>query len=126
MLSPGLDTHIRLGYLWACFSRLRKWRNWQTRWIQVPVAERLWGFESPLSHPRVIISLMALFLLVLLKRLPFAKRVKIQSAASGLRPTTYDLIFAHVVESPLSQTGHQLLGDPFFCGSSRTCALRKT
>src|SRR5687768_11995280 len=28
----------------------RKWRNWQTRWIQVPVPARVWGFNSPLSH----------------------------------------------------------------------------
>ena len=28
----------------------REWRNWQTRWIQVPVFERTWGFKSPLAH----------------------------------------------------------------------------
>ena len=27
-----------------------EWRNWQTRWIQVPVSERTWGFKSPLAH----------------------------------------------------------------------------
>jgi len=29
---------------------LREWRNRQTRWIQVPVSERTWGFDSPLAH----------------------------------------------------------------------------
>jgi hypothetical protein len=28
-----------------------EWRNWQTRWLQVPVAARSWGFKSPLAHP---------------------------------------------------------------------------
>ena len=28
----------------------REWRNWQTRWLQVPVPERVWGFKSPLAH----------------------------------------------------------------------------
>ena len=28
----------------------REWRNWQTRWLQVPVLERAWGFKSPLAH----------------------------------------------------------------------------
>ena len=30
----------------------REWRNWQTRWLQVPVPERVWGFKSPLAHSR--------------------------------------------------------------------------
>ena len=36
----------------AIVSRCRSgaWRNWQTRWLQVPVAERSWGFKSPLAH----------------------------------------------------------------------------
>ncbi len=28
----------------------REWRNWQTRRLQVPVSERMWGFKSPLAH----------------------------------------------------------------------------
>ena len=28
-----------------------EWRNWQTRRLQVPVSERMWGFKSPLAHP---------------------------------------------------------------------------
>jgi hypothetical protein len=28
----------------------REWRNWQTRWLQVPVLARAWGFKSPLAH----------------------------------------------------------------------------
>ena len=31
---------------------MRGWRNRQTRWIQVPVPERAWGFNSPLAHQR--------------------------------------------------------------------------
>src|SRR5689334_13231134 len=27
-----------------------EWRNWQTRRLQVPVSERMWGFKSPLAH----------------------------------------------------------------------------
>src|SRR5215207_6642729 len=30
--------------------RSGEWRNWQTRWLQVPVAARSWGFKSPLAH----------------------------------------------------------------------------
>lgn len=29
---------------------MREWRNWQTRWLQVPVLARVWGFKSPLAH----------------------------------------------------------------------------
>lgn len=31
---------------------MRGWRNRQTRWIQVPVPARAWGFNSPLAHHR--------------------------------------------------------------------------
>src|SRR5579885_2554086 len=27
-----------------------EWRNRQTRWLQVPVTARSWGFKSPLAH----------------------------------------------------------------------------
>ncbi len=30
--------------------RSGEWRNRQTRRIQVPVSERMWGFKSPLAH----------------------------------------------------------------------------
>lgn len=33
-------------------AHLREWRNWQTRWLQVPVFERTWGFKSPLAHEK--------------------------------------------------------------------------
>ena len=29
---------------------MRKWRNRQTRTVQVRVSERTWGFNSPLAH----------------------------------------------------------------------------
>ena len=28
--------------------------EWQTRWLQVPVSERAWGFKSPLAHHNVL------------------------------------------------------------------------
>ncbi|MEY4997160.1 MAG: hypothetical protein RLY59_564 [Actinomycetota bacterium] len=30
-----------------CSARVAKW---QTRWLQVPVPARAWGFKSPLAH----------------------------------------------------------------------------
>lgn len=32
---------------------MRGWRNRQTRWIQVPVPARAWGFNSPLAHHEI-------------------------------------------------------------------------
>ena len=31
-------------------SLLARVAKWQTRWLQVPVFERTWGFKSPLAH----------------------------------------------------------------------------
>ncbi len=31
-------------------SALARVAEWQTRWLQVPVPERVWGFKSPLAH----------------------------------------------------------------------------
>ena len=31
-------------------SQVPKWRNWQTRMVQVHVLARVWGFESLLRH----------------------------------------------------------------------------
>jgi hypothetical protein len=28
--------------------------EWQTRWLQVPVSERAWGFKSPLAHVKTV------------------------------------------------------------------------
>ncbi|MCU1442077.1 MAG: hypothetical protein JWQ59_227, partial [Cryobacterium sp.] len=36
---------------------MREWRNWQTRWLQVPVPARAWGFKSPLAHTVVFVNL---------------------------------------------------------------------
>ncbi len=39
------------GQVLACAPLVaRGWRNRQTRWIQVPVPARAWGFNSPLAH----------------------------------------------------------------------------
>jgi hypothetical protein len=42
---------------WAAGCELLAWclplgrvAEWQTRWLQVPVFERMWGFKSPLAH----------------------------------------------------------------------------
>ena len=32
-----------------------KWRNWQTRVVQVHVLARVWGFESLLRHQRNVL-----------------------------------------------------------------------
>ena len=36
--------------LFAC--TVPKWRNWQTRVVQVHVLARVWGFESLLRHQK--------------------------------------------------------------------------
>ncbi len=39
-----------LGPFRPSFLRVPKWRNWQTRMVQVHVLARVWGFESLLRH----------------------------------------------------------------------------
>ena len=48
----GTEPPVRVGVGGASVSSstLREWRNWQTRWLQVPVRETSWGFKSPLAH----------------------------------------------------------------------------
>ncbi len=36
--------------MYRCPVHSGEWRNWQTRWLQVPVRETSWGFKSPLAH----------------------------------------------------------------------------
>src|SRR6187431_2685855 len=38
------------GELLRLVSPLGRVAEWQTRWLQVPVFERMWGFKSPLAH----------------------------------------------------------------------------
>jgi hypothetical protein len=33
-----------------------KWRNWQTRMVQVHVLARVWGFESLLRHQQILLQ----------------------------------------------------------------------
>ena len=40
----------------ALRSHLPKWRNWQTRMVQVHVPARVWGFESLLRHHLIRIT----------------------------------------------------------------------
>ena len=40
----------------------REWRNWQTRWLQVPVLERAWGFKSPLAHANEMAPYLGFYL----------------------------------------------------------------
>ncbi len=37
----------------ALRKRLARVAEWQTRWLQVPVPARAWGFKSPLAHEKV-------------------------------------------------------------------------
>ena len=43
-----VDARRRIGRTRATIARM--WRNWQTRWLQVPVGATPWRFES--SHPQ--------------------------------------------------------------------------
>ena len=47
-MAPGEFGQLELRV--ASTGRSGEWRNWQTRRIQVPVSERMWGFKSPLAH----------------------------------------------------------------------------
>ena len=41
----------RQGKPWVALPRsLGRVAKWQTRWLQVPVFVRTWGFKSPLAH----------------------------------------------------------------------------
>ncbi len=42
-----LEPTSRVGSVTALLGRVAKW---QTRWLQVPVFARTWGFKSPLAH----------------------------------------------------------------------------
>lgn len=48
--SPPTPRMASGGVKVLAFPSSREWRNWQTRWLQVPVLERAWGFKSPLAH----------------------------------------------------------------------------
>ena len=41
-----------LAFGWSSITLCERARvaEWQTRWLQVPVSERAWGFKSPLAH----------------------------------------------------------------------------
>src|SRR6185436_10506853 len=41
-----------LAFGWSSLTLCERARvaEWQTRWLQVPVSERAWGFKSPLAH----------------------------------------------------------------------------
>ena len=43
------DAGSRVAFWW----QLGRVAEWQTRWLQVPVFERTWGFKSPLAHQMV-------------------------------------------------------------------------
>ena len=42
-----LEPSCCVGSVSALLGRVAKW---QTRWLQVPVFARTWGFKSPLAH----------------------------------------------------------------------------
>ena len=66
----------------------REWRNWQTRWLQVPVPERVWGFKSPLAHATEIAPDLGF---CALGQGPFVSKVldKVLSPAQVLRESVY-------------------------------------
>ena len=66
----------------------REWRNWQTRWLQVPVPERVWGFKSPLAHATGTASDLGF---CAPGQGPFASKVldKVLSPAQVLRESVY-------------------------------------
>ena len=50
-----VPAHTNQGWAWySAVASLRvplgRVAEWQTRWLQVPVFERMWGFKSPLAH----------------------------------------------------------------------------
>ena len=45
-----LTLYIRVAVTFPSITR--EWRNRQTRTVQVRVLERVWGFNSPLAHPK--------------------------------------------------------------------------
>ncbi len=51
-VAPGKTSAQRdVAVPWANVTRSQgEWRNRQTRRLQVPVSERMWGFKSPLAH----------------------------------------------------------------------------
>jgi hypothetical protein len=50
--SSGLD------FRWSSPTLCERARvaEWQTRWLQVPVSERAWGFKSPLAHQAPVVT----------------------------------------------------------------------
>jgi hypothetical protein len=50
----GDRNKVRCGISCPAFTA-PKWRNWQTRMVQVHVLARVWGFESPPRHQRFTI-----------------------------------------------------------------------
>src|SRR5208283_3506812 len=72
-----------------------KWRNWQTRVVQVHVLARVWGFESLLRHQISIKSIGRLENLSDVWGFPFAfpsdllrvsGRVEVRTSHTGWRP----------------------------------------
>ena len=49
-LAKAVKDGVHAGGGYALPLHSGEWRNWQTRWLQVPVSVRTWGFKSPLAH----------------------------------------------------------------------------
>ena len=47
----GMTGQVSVAFSAPAFT-VPKWRNWQTRMVQVHVLARVWGFESLLRHHR--------------------------------------------------------------------------
>ena len=48
------DRKVSVAFIAPAFT-VPKWRNWQTRMVQVHVLARVWGFESLLRHQTISI-----------------------------------------------------------------------
>src|SRR5689334_11220742 len=92
-----------------CASHLPKWRNWQTRMVQVHVPARVWGFESLLRHQSSRISW-------LYKELAFPlKALRVHSV--WCTPQTYAVILTGAERCPFSEF---LLSLALYSGSRMT------
>ncbi len=50
---PRWDVDVASVAFDSSFGRVAKW---QTRWLQVPVFARTWGFKSPLAHLKTVMQ----------------------------------------------------------------------
>ena len=84
-----------------------KWRNWQTRVVQVHVLARVWGFESLLRHQSFRINNLEN---VLLSVTTFGSHWKRLEANALTKPEYYHVV-AQCYFPPLSESERQELAE---------------